>query len=579
MANTNNDTGLPTFRILSGGSAIPSDYGVAAFAVRKQVNRIPSARLVLFDGSVAEQTFKVSGAEEFVPGKEIEIQAGYNNQNETIFRGIVIRHAIKTRKDQPGNLILDLKDVAIKMTVGKKNTYFTEVTDSDVIEEVLGRYGDITPEVEATNDEHAEMTQYYCTDWDFMMSRADANGMLAYISDGTLAIKTPAIADPVLELEYGRNMIEFEAGMDVREQYKGTLTRSWDYSSQEMLEAEGADPGLEEAGNLSADELADVIGLEQLPMQHGNKLTTKELEKWASAKLLRSRLAKVRGRVRIFGNNVIKPGDTIELLSVGDRFLGKAFVSGVLHQLSANSQWVTDIQFGLSPKWFSEQFSNIMDKPAAGLLPAVYGLQNAVVTQLHEDPAGEDRIKVRVPVMDAQAEGIWARMATLDAGDSRGVFFRPEVGDEVIVGFVNDDPRAPVILGMLHSQAKPSPVPAEEENNIKGIITRSEIKLLFDDDLKVASLETPGGNKYILNDDEEGILIEDMNGNMIEMSPDGITIKSAKKLILDAPDDVEINGKNITAAAQSAFKAEGSSSADFTTNGKATIKGSLVGIN
>jgi len=50
-------------------------------------------------------------------------------------------------------------------------------------------------------------------------------------------------------------------------------------------------------------------------------------------------------------------------------------------------------------------------------------------------------------------DGIWARISTLDAGKQRGTFFRPEIGDEVIVGFLNDDPRYPVVLGMVNSSA------------------------------------------------------------------------------------------------------------------------------
>ena len=42
--------------------------------------------------------------------------------------------------------------------------------------------------------------------------------------------------------------------------------------------------------------------------------------------------------------------------------------------------------------------------------------------------------------MDEQ--GVWARVATLDAGNDRGTFFRPEVDDEVVLGFFHDDPAA-----------------------------------------------------------------------------------------------------------------------------------------
>ena len=37
-----------------------------------------------------------------------------------------------------------------------------------------------------------------------------------------------------------------------------------------------------------------------------------------------------------------------------------------------------------------------------------------------------------------------------DAGENRGSFWRPEIGDEVVLGFLNSDPRDAIILGMLN---------------------------------------------------------------------------------------------------------------------------------
>ena len=93
---------------------------------------------------------------------------------------------------------------------------------------------------------------------------------------------------------------------------------------------------------------------------------------------------------------------------------------------------------GQGPEWFAEQFE-VQKPPAAALIPAISGLQTAVVTQLENDPKGEHRIMVKMPVISTSDEGIWARIATLDAGDTRGSFFLPEIGDEVVVGFLNDD--------------------------------------------------------------------------------------------------------------------------------------------
>ena len=219
------------------------------------------------------------------------------------------------------------------------------------------------------------------------------------------------------------------------------------------------------------------------------------------------------------------------------------------------------------------------DKQAASLLPGINGLQIGVVSQLENDPDGEDRILVKIPVINADDEGIWCRTALLDAGDNRGTFFRPEIGDEVIVGFINDDPRDGVVLGALHSSAKPAPVSATDDNHIKGIYTRSEMKLEFDDDKSSITLETPGGNKVLIDDDSGTIVLEDLNGNKIEMSSDGIVIESAAALELKATTDFKVEGVNLTQKAQASFKAEGSAGAEISSSGQTVVKGSIVMIN
>jgi Rhs element Vgr protein len=576
---TQASTDLPTFSILVNGEEISGEIGIENIYVTKGVNRIPTARIVLYDGSVSKETFEISDGDIFLPGSEIEILAGYHAVEDPVFKGIIIRQSIKTKGDQASQLILDLKDASIKMTVGRKNKYFEEVLDSDVIEELVSSYG-LQSEVEATEVTYPHMVQYYATDWDFMVSRAEMNGQLVFVDDGKITVKKPDLsADPLLELAYGHNVFEFDAAMDARDQYAAVKTKAWDYTSQEVLEGEGEDPGFDLPGNISATDLAAVLGLEELPMHHSGRVKDAELKSWADAKMLRSRLAKIQGKVKIQGFSDIKPGHIVELAGFGDRFNGVVFVSSVAHRFANNSNWFTTIEFGLSQEWFMNKYDNIMEKPASGLLPAIHGLQIGVVTNIHEDPDGEERIKVRIPVIDSENEGVWARLATLDAGENRGIVFRPEVGDEVIVGFLNDDPRDPIILGSLHSSAKPAPITADEENKEKGLVTKNGMRMVFDDDLVSITIETPNGNSIVISEDEGGIFIKDENDNKIELTSDGINIETAGDLNLKASGDVNIEGVNISLAAQSQFKAEGSSGAEVSTSGQAVLKGSVVMIN
>jgi len=142
---------------------------------------------------------------------------------------------------------------------------------------------------------------------------------------------------------------------------------------------------------------------------------------------------------------------------------------------------------------------------------------------------------VRLPTIMADDDGIWSRVSTLDAGDNRGTFILPEIGDEVIVGFINNDPRHAVVLGMMHSAHFPAPLSASNDNHEKGYVSRSEMKMIWNDDKKTVQIETPAGNKILLTEEDTAIKIEDQNGNKLTMDTAGIVAESFKDIELKAP--------------------------------------------
>jgi Rhs element Vgr protein len=578
---------VATFTLTSDGTDVTNAYSVLSFVVDRAINRVPSARVVLKDGSAADETFAASDGDDFIPGKMLTIAAGFDGNNRPIFKGVIIKQSIKVGADGNSRLILDCRDVATKLTVGRHSQYFIESKDSEAIENVITNYSGISANIEATQVTHPEIVQYYSTDWDFILSRAEMNGQVVLVDDGKINVRAPStMGSPLITLTYGANLIELEAEMDARHQYQSVRALAWSHADQALVEATSSEPRVNNQGNLSSRTLANVIGLDEWELHHGGAITQPELQAWADAQLLKSRLAKIQGRVKTKGYPDAKPDALIELGGAGGRFNGLAYVSGVRHDFSGGV-WQTHLQLGLDPSWFYQRAQNVMEKPASGVLPGVNGLQIGLVGQIQDDPRGEDRILVQAPLIDSRGEGIWARVATLDAGSNRGSFFRPEIGDEVVLGFLNDDPREPVVLGMLNSSAKPAPLTAADANPQKGFVTRSELKLIFDDDTKVITLETPGGNKLIISDDAKGISLEDQNGNTLTLDDSGITLNSPKditleatgKLTLKASQDLSLEGLNVQAKANAQFKAEGSAGAEVSTSAIAVLKGSLVQIN
>ncbi|MEW4922918.1 type VI secretion system tip protein VgrG [Algibacter sp. 2305UL17-15] len=567
---------LTTFKVIIEGEELSKKYQVKQILVHKEVNRIASATIVLIDGDAAKQDFELSNEDLLIPGKKIEITAGYHSDEETIFKGMVIKHNLKIRANA-SLLSIECKDESVKLTIGRKSSYFYDTSDSDIFETIIDTYG-LEKDIESTNQTHKELVQYHTSDWDFIVSRAQANGKLCFVDDGKITIKKPEIDQEEVEtVSFGATLLDFDAEIDARNQVSKVSSYGWNPSGQELLEIEANDPNVQLNGNLSSSDLASIIDLDNLELRHGGVVSDVELQDWADAKLLFQQLAKIRGKVKFQGIPSVKPGTLLKLEGVGERFNGKVYITAIRHQISEGN-WTVDAQFGLNPEWFSETF-DISPQPASGLISAINGLQIGVVSQLQDDPNGEDRILVQLPIINNEEQGIWCRVSSLDAGDSRGAFFRPEISDEVVVGFINDDPNDAIVLGMLHSSAKPAPIVASDDNHEKGFVSRSDMKILFNDDKKSITIETPAGKKITMDEDAGSIIIEDENSNVLTMDSSGIAMESAGDIQIKATGDVNIEGSNVNAKANIQFKAEGSAGVEMSSSATAVLKGSLVQIN
>ena len=157
-----------------------------------------------------------------------------------------------------------------------------------------------------------------------------------------------------------------------------------------------------------------------------------------------------------------------------------------------------------------------------------------------------------LPTADDKPFAVWARLASPDAGNGRGYFFRPEPGDEVVVGFFNNDPRQPIILGALFGSknAPPKDVSQLTDKNVhKAIVTKKGTTIGFiDEDKPSVYIQTPGKNKITIDDKDKAVKIEDQHGNSITLNKHGIAIKSAKDLKFEASGNVEIKGARSTSS-------------------------------
>lgn len=181
-----------------------------------------------------------------------------------------------------------------------------------------------------------------------------------------------------------------------------------------------------------------------------------------------------------------------------------------------------------------------------------YGVTEGIVTDVLDDAGKEGRVKVYFPRHDAQMETEWCRVMQFYAGNGFGSFFLPEVGDEVLVAFIQGDMRLPVIVGGLYNGKDKPPTFRSSSQDQKLIHTKGGSELLFDDSQgqQRVRLKTPAGHTADLSDVDKKISIQSSAGQsvVIDDSANNITVKTGggSVTIDGSSGNVTVSGMQIT---------------------------------
>ena len=588
--------GIIDFDIFINGSKIKDTVEVQEIMIEMEVNRIGLASIIIQDGGaigVVSEPFTNSESNDFIPGNDIEIALGYTDETKKVFKGIILSQRLLVKGDK-SQLIITCQDKAVHLTQGRHNAIFQNMKDSDAIKSIVSKYG-LDFDMDTTNYEHPSLVQYNCTDWDYIVMRAEANNMIVHTNQNKLSIKKiNFLREPQYEIKSSQFVIDIDLSLESKNISGAYKMSSWDSNSQEVLSSSIQIQDSLNQGNITAKKIATTLNkshdsYSSAPISKTEMDT--HLQSFANSAVLN----KVRGKITVPGNTKIIAGDIIKLSEFSSRFNGNAYISKVEHSLQ-DGEWLTILHVGKDLSLHAS-LPNIEEFRASGLLPAMCGTQIATVKKTFEDPDNNFRVLVTLPSFSGtgQEEGIWARIAFPYASADAGYFFFPEVGDEVILTFMNNDPRFPVIFGALYSAKNAAKETPDEKNQFKSISSKSGIHITFDDEDKILTIETPEMNTIVLDDKNKSISMQDINENSIVMDESGITIKTPKDLNLSADGSINIkatsnlamsatadatlDGQNITQSAQTSFTAKGNASAELSASGQTTVKGAMVMIN
>jgi Rhs element Vgr protein len=587
---------IPSFQILVEGEEISGEYQVVSIFIEKEIGRVCKAKVTLSDGDAAKETFALSESSEFNPGKKIKIKLGYHSDERDAFEGVITSHSIKVKSygDRGySQMVLTCHDKAFQMSLVRKSINFSEKKDSEVLTTLIGNHG-VGKTVQSTAYKHKNLIQHNCSDWDFLLSRAEANGFIVINDKGKLDVAKPKLSESEkMNLNFGKDIYSFDGEIDTKTQYKSVAFHAWDGTSLKLTDGKSMEPSMNSQGDFTGKKMASESGDQVLELSTSAPEDPSLLKAFANAHLQRSRLSRIKGNVSYPGSLAAAPGDLIKLEGFGTKFNGAAFVTRIQHEFEKGT-WKTEAGFGLEKKTFLDG-EEPSGSDALGLLPSISGIHIGVVKKIDKDPDGESRVLVDLPIVEASGKGVWARLTTPYASEGVGMYFYPEVGDEVTLGFLNNDPRFAVILGSLYGKKMKPPFTPNSKNSDKGFVTKSKMKVVFDEDKKIITIETPAKQKVVVDDDDGSILLNDKNGNKLILDSGGITLKSGKDITIDAGGNVKIKstgktdikatsdasiaGNNVSAKGNISFKAEGAASTEVKSSGTLTLKGTMVMIN
>ena len=189
-----------TTNILLDGSPINDAISVWSITIDQSVYDLPSANIELLLSAGGNGLGNFGDSSQFNPGKEVEIQVGYDDNNHTLFKGLLLNYRI--RQDAQIGIVLTLtcQDKAVALTIGRSDEQYENLTDGAILKKVISE-ASIGAEVDSTSYQHKQLVKYQTTDWDFIVLRAKANGMFAYAQDGTVFVKkTASYGDSCIDL-------------------------------------------------------------------------------------------------------------------------------------------------------------------------------------------------------------------------------------------------------------------------------------------------------------------------------------------------------------------------------------------
>lgn len=203
----------------------------------------------------------------------------------------------------------------------------------------------------------------------------------------------------------------------------------------------------------------------------------------------------------------------------------------------------------------------------------------------------------------------WCYVMTPMAGKERGLFLFPQVGDLVVLGYLENDPHRPIVLGSYWTTESPAPLKVEKgkaEDYCFKTPKNVEIKLHDQNKKQKLTVTMPSGTVLEIDDEKELVTAKNKDGDTsltMKMKSGDIELKAKSKITMAAgnssmtldksgkitvkgTDNILLDGKSVIAKSKGTGVMQGldisikaTKELNVKTTGTATVKGSLLKLN
>ncbi len=263
----------------------------------------------------------------------------------------------------------------------------------------------------------------------------------------------------------------------------------------------------------------------------------------------------------------------------------------------------------MSPPDLGAQLGRLMDSASVQTRQGnVFSLTLATVKNIKDDQKLNRVRCLPIGAPDGELTD-WCYVMTPMGGKERGLFLFPQPGDLVVLGYLENDPHRPIVLGSFWNTESPPPLKVAEgkaEDYCLKTPRKVEMSLHDEDKKQKLTVRMPSGIVVEISDETQTVTAKNKGGDTaltMKLKDGEIELKAKSKLTLSAGQasvtlekngkitvkgsgDVTLDGKSGSAKAKGTASVQGmdvsvkaNKDLSLKSTGTASLKGTLLKLN